>query len=105
MNTQTFIHNPQTLDYYHPLEHAYLSDYLGVERPDCAKALNPHAPEERGPALDQDEFESDGIFRLRPAYDGECNAYTVANAIARMALSERQRELPQWGYSTRVTAS
>ena len=39
---------------------------LGVERPDCAKALNPHAPEERDQVLDHDEYVSDGIFRLRP---------------------------------------
>jgi hypothetical protein len=100
MRAKPFIHNPQTLDYYHPLEHAYISDFLGVARPDCARALNPHAPEELDKVLDHDEYESDGIFRLRPAYDGECNAYTVANAIARMALSEHQRELPKWGYST-----
>ena len=100
MSAKPFNHNPQTLDYYHPLEHAYISDFLGVVRPDCAKALNPHAPEELDKTLDHDEYESDGIFRLRPAYYGECNECTVANAIARMALSEHQRELPQWGYST-----
>jgi len=100
MSAKPFNHNPQTLDYYHPLEHAYISDFLGVVRPDCARALNPHAPEELDKVLDHDEYESDGIFRLRPTHDGECNAYTVANAIARMALSEHQRELPQWGYST-----
>ena len=55
-------------------------------------------PQEPDRDHSNDEYESDGIFRLRPAYDGECNACTVANAIARMALSERQRELPQWGY-------
>jgi len=98
MNAQSFVHNPKTLDYYHPLEHAYLSDYLGLERPDCAKALNPHAPEERDQVLDHDEFVSDGIFRLRPTYDDGFNEYTVPNAIARMALNEHQRQLPQWGY-------
>jgi hypothetical protein len=98
MNAKPFVHNPETLDCYHPLEHAYLSDFLGVERPACAKALNPHAPEERDQVLDHDEYTSDGIFRLRPTYDGECNLYTVPNAIARMALNEHQRTLPQWGY-------
>ena len=96
MKAHSFVHNPKTLEYYHPLEHAYLSDFLGVERPDCAKELNPHAPEERDQVLDQDEYVSDGIFRLRPTYDREFNLNTVPNAIARMALNQRQRTLPQW---------
>jgi hypothetical protein len=97
MNARTFVHNLQTLDYYYPLEHAYLSDYLGVERPACAKALDPHAQEERDPALDDDDYQGDGIFRLRPDCDGKVSQYTVANAIARMALNHHQRGLPQWG--------
>ena len=98
MSTKPFTHNPETLNYYHPLEHAYLCDYLGLERPDCAKGLNPHAPAERDEALDHDEYVSDGIFRLRPACDGGYNTWTVPNAIARMALNHHQRQLPQWGY-------
>ena len=98
MSTKPFVHNPETLECYHPLEHAYLCDYLGLERPDCAKALNPHAPAERDEILDHDEYVSDGIFRLRPTIDGEYNIWTVPNAIARMALNQHQRELPQWGY-------
>ena len=100
MSTQPFVHNPDSLDYYHPLEHAYLCDYLVLERPDCARAINPLAPEELDAVLDHDEYVSDGIFRLRPGCDGECNAWTVPNAIARMALNHHQRELPQWGCSS-----
>jgi hypothetical protein len=96
MSTKPFIHNPETFEYYHPLEHAYLCDYLGLERPDCATGLNPHAPTERDEVLDHDEYVSDGIFRLRPTIDGEYNIWTVPNAIARMALNEHQRKLPQW---------
>ena len=97
MNIRPFDHERETLAYYHPLEHAYLSDYLGLERPDFAKGLDPFAPEACDQPLDGDDYSSDGIFRLRPACDGEYNLYTVANAIARMALNQRQRELPQWG--------
>ncbi len=96
MKLRSFKHNPKTLELYHPLEHAYLSDYLGIERPDCAKSINPHAPEERGSVLDEDEYESDGIFRLRLDYNGEFNCNAIANAIARLALNQRQYSLPQW---------
>jgi hypothetical protein len=96
MSTRPFKHNAQTLELFHPLEHAYLCDYLGIERPPVARALDPYAPGECDRVLDQDEFENDGVFRLRPDYEGIVSINAVPNAIARMALNGIQDRLPNW---------
>jgi len=96
MTTRSFNHNPETLDYFYPLEHAYLSDFLGQPRPDIAQEIDPFSSEHLAGPLDEDEAESDGIFRPRTTYEGETNSNTLPNAIARIALNERGAVLPQW---------
>ena len=67
MSQSIFKHNPNTLNFYHPLEHAYLSAYLGVDCPEMARNFDPYDPGECDPLLDSDEYQNDGIFRLRPS--------------------------------------
>ena len=104
MSTKPFKHNPETLDRYHPLEHAYLCDYLGIERPAIALEFDPYAPGEYDQVLDEDEFQSDGIFRLRPDYVGTRSISAVPNAIARMALNQTQILALVTDLQARVTA-
>ena len=88
---------------FHPLEHAFLSDWLGVERPACARDID-LAVDVRpyGYAFDEEgeEIASDGIIHLQePDYGSVELQAAISNAVARLALSDIQRRLPQWAVS------
>ncbi|MCP3866817.1 MAG: hypothetical protein GY703_01715 [Gammaproteobacteria bacterium] len=48
-------------DLFHPVEHAILANYFGVEPPQCAKGIDPYAEEEL-----QREGDKFDVMRLRP---------------------------------------
>jgi hypothetical protein len=82
--------SPQLDSTFHPVEHAIIADWLGVERPECAREVNldlEAAQEADGP---------NGVpyVRPRPAPYGE--QFFLANAVARIVLAHVQGSLPQW---------
>ncbi|MEJ1376501.1 MAG: hypothetical protein RPU32_00770, partial [Candidatus Sedimenticola sp. (ex Thyasira tokunagai)] len=93
MSTSTS--NPEYIasDLFHPVEHAFICDWLGVQRPVRAKEIDLY--EERA-----DGHDDEGNF-IRPRaglggweYEGEDKC---GNAVARLLLSNIQSRLPQWG--------
>ena len=87
-------------DLYHPIEHAYICDWLGRPRPAGTEDINLEADygneqededeDEAGPAV---IYPRSGIY----GWDSEIGD-GVTNAVARLVLSNIQRRLPQWGY-------
>jgi hypothetical protein len=75
---------------FHPVEHAILSDWLGVERPDFAKAIDIWDEVES-----YDDPPTEDCIRLRPQSFGP-EEEAVANAVARLVLQWVQTRLPQW---------
>jgi len=75
---------------FHPVEHAILSDWLGVERPDFATAIDIWEEVES-----DDDAPRQDCIRLRPQSFGP-QEEVVANAVARLVLQWTQMRLPQW---------
>ena len=86
---------------FNPLEHAFLADWLEVERPECARAIN-LTEDVRPYGYDFDEEEGDGIIYLQQKHYGDFELQAaISNAVARLALSDIQKRLPQWSVSYR----
>ena len=83
---------PKSLDgLYDPIEHAIISQWLGVPPPDCAEEVD---------LWDVDvEIGRPAVgapIRLRRNLWGSLDYDAVENAVARLVLNSRQRYLPQW---------
>lgn len=74
---------------YDPTERAILYDYFGLKRTKDLVGIDVMAPgsPERG---------DKGRIRIRPDSCGGIGDLTLPNAVARLALSDIQRQLPQW---------
>ena len=86
---------------FHPIEHAFLSDWLGVERPACARSID-LSEDVRSYGYDFDEEEGEGVICLQQTCYGNFELQgAISNAVARLALSDIQKRLPQWSVSYR----
>ena len=74
-------------DLFDPIEHAFISDWLGIERPECARGID----------LEElfDVDESDGVLKPKSAEYATLED-SISNAVARLVLSGIQKRLPQW---------
>jgi hypothetical protein len=77
---------PKTTEqYFHPVEHLILSEYFGVEPPDCAR--------QEGVEELLEKY-SRTFISLKPDESGETTEND--NAVARLLLHHIQESLPQW---------
>ena len=92
---------------FHPIEHAFLSDWLGVERPACARDIDLAADvRPYGYAFEDEDAdpgqESDGIIHLQKSEFNRMDLKeSIGNAVARLVLTDIQDRLPQWAVSYR----
>lgn len=76
---------------FDPIERAILSDYFGDERTEDIRDIDIHAATD-----DRDPATGARRIRLRLNQSGKTSAYTVGNAVARLALNSIRGKLPQW---------
>jgi len=92
MKTETYS------DVYSPVEHAFICDWLEIERPDCAQNIRLAEHYEEFNVLEDDIENIDQSIKLRKAEYCTIDL-SIKNAVARLVLSNVQDRLPQWGYS------
>ena len=86
---------------FHPIEHAFLSDWLGIERPACSWSIS-LTDDIRPYGYDFEEEEGDGIIYLQQKQYGDFSLQdAISNAVGRLVLSDIQKRLPQWSVSYR----
>jgi len=71
---------------FHPHEHAFIADWIGVNPPEGTPELNTFE-------LDDDSLEGVGLLSDT---SGDVSEYTVSNAVARLVLGAIEHRLPQW---------
>jgi len=103
MSTQKRLQSIDPTAIFHPIEHAFLADWLGIERTECAREIDLAADiRPYGYAFEDEEGEttSDGIIHLQePEYGDFDLPAAINNAVARLVLSDIQERLPQWAVS------
>jgi hypothetical protein len=72
---------------FHPVEHAIISQWLGIETPAFAKNVDIHVDSDQLPA---------GVVGLEKDMYGSLSELAVSNAVARIMLSTVEHVLPQW---------
>lgn len=72
---------------FHPVEHAVISRWLGVEPPDHAKDIDIFSENIRLP---------NGVVRIERDHYGRFTELSVLNAVARIILSTVMHSLPVW---------
>lgn len=70
---------------FHPVEHAIICKWLGLELPEFARDINIYTP---GLPF--------GVIGPERDSNGELSELTISNAVARIVLSVVQHRLPQW---------
>ena len=70
---------------FHPVEHAIICKWLGLELPESSSNINIFTP-----GL------PDGVVGPERDMGGELSEFTISNAVARIVLSVVQQRLPQW---------
>ena len=85
--------NDPGFELFHPIEHAYISDLLGLPRPAGTEEIELNADyskeADKHPTVIYPER---GIHAWENEIDDACS-----NAVARLVLSNIQGRLPQWG--------
>ena len=92
MNTTTSNAKITSSDLFHPIEHAFICDWLGVQRPADAKNIDLYDERKDG--------QPEELDIIRPiegleGWDGNLGDPS-SNAVARLVLSNIQGRLPQW---------
>lgn len=70
---------------FHPVEHAIISKWLGIEPPVFARDINIYTPEL-----------PDGVIGIERDTSGQLSEFSISNTVARIVLSTIQQGLPQW---------
>jgi hypothetical protein len=72
---------------FHPIEHAIICEWLGIEAPPAAKGID---------IWTQIDGPEDGPITLKKDMSGNLGEFTHRNAVARLLLEGIQKHLPQW---------